>query len=152
MKTYAPRSLRGSMLADLIGEMHGTVEEVAKYLEVAERTVRRWLADGTAPRAVLAALWHETPTGRYESALDVGNELAIVRGLARNHEDAARAQAAQLARVLAIADTGAANDPIQAFDAPLTWLAPAPPARAQAAPPKPAPAAPPDLPADLAQA
>jgi len=122
MKTYAPRSLRGHQLAELISEMQATPAQVAKHLDVAERTVRRWLADGTAPRAVLAALWHETPSGRYESALDVGNELAIVRGLSRCHEEAAAAQGKQLADLLAISDTGAANDPILTCDAPV-WRA-----------------------------
>lgn len=118
MKTYAPRSLRGRDLETLLSELQATPGQVAKILQVSERSVFRWLADGSAPYAVLAALWHETPTGRHVTALDVGNELAITHALA--HAQAARvdAGAAQLRRLLAISDTGAANDPIQGVPTP----------------------------------
>lgn len=72
----------------------------------------RWLADDSAPFPVLAALWHETPAGRYATALDVGNELAIHRGMAAANGQALAAESARLARLVAIADTGAANDPL----------------------------------------
>lgn len=110
MKTYAPKSLRGSDLRDLLDQLVATPAQVAKFLDVTERSVWRWLADGTAPRAVLYALWHETPHGREVSALDVGNELVITRRMARGAQDAQAVQVAQLSRVLAISDTGAAND------------------------------------------
>jgi hypothetical protein len=44
------------------------------------------------------------------SALDVGNELVITRRVARGAQEAQAVQVQQLARVLAISDTGAAND------------------------------------------
>lgn len=112
MKTYAPKGLRGSDLRALMDEMQATPAQVAKFLRVGERTVWRWLSDNSAPFAALAALWHETPTGRHTTALDVGNELAIVRGLAQSFEGLCNTTTAQLARVLAISDTGAANDPL----------------------------------------
>jgi hypothetical protein len=87
---------------------------VAKYLRVTERSVWRWLADDSAPYAVLAALWHETPKGREAAALDVGNELTLTRGLARSSGALLSAESARLARVLAISDTGAANEPLLA--------------------------------------
>ena len=110
MKTYAPKSLRGSDLRDLLEQLVATPGQVAKFLDVTERSVWRWLSEGTAPRAVLFALWHETPAGREVSALDVGNELAITRRVARGAQEAQAVQVQQLARVLAISDTGAAND------------------------------------------
>lgn len=112
MKTYAPKSLRGSDLRDLLDQLVATPAQVAKFLDVTERSVFRWLSDGTAPRAVLFALWHETPHGREVSALDVGNELAITRRVARGAQEAQAVQVQQLARLLAISDTGAANDPL----------------------------------------
>lgn len=112
MKTYAPKGLRGGDLRGLLSDLAATPAQAAGYLEVSERTVWRWLADGTAPRPVLACLWLETPHGRHVAALDVGNELVIVRGLAKGFEAQTTDQAAQLARVLAISDTGAANDPL----------------------------------------
>lgn len=111
LKTYAPR-LTGPDLRALLDELHATPAEVAKFLQVTERSVWRWLSEGSAPFSVLAALWHETPTGRHVCALDVGNELVIHRGLAQAHEKNAGNIALQLARLLAIGDFGAANDPV----------------------------------------
>lgn len=111
MKTYAPKGLQGSDLHDLMAELLATPAQVAKYLHVTERSVFRWLADENAPFAVLSALWHETPRGREQAAIDVGNEVVIQRGLARANEAAWQAETGRLARLLAICDTGAANDP-----------------------------------------
>jgi hypothetical protein len=111
LKTYAPR-LTGADLRALLEELHATPAEVAKFLQVTERSVWRWLSEGSAPFPVLAALWHETPTGRHVSALDVGNELVLHRGLAQAHEKAHAAAVDTLARLLAIGDFGAANDPV----------------------------------------
>lgn len=110
MKTYAPKGLHGAMLRELLADLHATPLEVAKHLQVSERTVWRWLKEENAPFAVLAALWHETPRGRETGALDVGNALVIERGLARSLQGLADGRAAQLARLVAISDTGAAND------------------------------------------
>jgi len=111
LKTYAPR-LTGADLRTLLDDLHATPAEVAKFLQVTERSVWRWLSEGSAPFPVLAALWHETPTGRHVSALDVGNELVIHRGLAQAHEKAHAQAVATLSRLLAIGDFGAANDPV----------------------------------------
>ena len=112
MKTYAPKSLIGEDLRELIAQLHATPAQVAKFLKVTERSVFRWLADGSAPYAVLACLWHETPRGREAGALDVGNALNIERGLSRSTGYALAHESAKLARLLAICETGAANDPM----------------------------------------
>jgi hypothetical protein len=114
MKTYAPKGLHGDQLRALLDDLNASPLEVAKFLKVTERSVLRWLADGSAPFAVLAALWHETPRGRESAALDVGNELVITRAGKRIAQDAAAAVSAQVVRLLAISDTGAANDPLAA--------------------------------------
>ncbi len=111
LKTYAPR-LTGPDLRALLDDLQATPAEVAKFLQVTERSVFRWLAEGSAPFAVLAALWHETPAGRHVCALDVGNEVLIYRGLAQAHESACNTKTLQLERLLAIGDFGAANDPV----------------------------------------
>jgi hypothetical protein len=111
VKTYAPKGLHGAMLRDLLAELACTPAQAAKFLRVTERSVFRWLADDSAPFAVLAALWHETPTGRHTVHFDVGNEVAVYRGLAAARGDALAAESARLARLVAISDTGAANDP-----------------------------------------
>lgn len=110
MKTYAPKGLHGAQLRGLLSDMGATPAQAAKYLQVSERTVWRWLSDESAPFAVLAALWHETPEGRHVTALDVGNEVQIYAGLARSAEDLCNTKTAQLTRLVAISDTGAAND------------------------------------------
>lgn len=114
MKTYAPKSLRGYDLRRIMEEMAATPAQVAKFLEVTERSVWRWLANDSAPRAVLCALWHETARGREVSANDVGFDLQLTRMGERLAIEARTKQAAQLGRLLAISDTGAANDPLVA--------------------------------------
>ena len=123
MKTYAPKGLHGAQLRALMDDLHASQADICKYLQIGERTLRRWLADDSAPFAVLAALWHETPRGREASALDVGNEVVIQRGLAAAIGDAHAKQSARLARVLRIADTGAANDPL-CDGPPVTYCGP----------------------------
>lgn len=111
MKTYAPAGLHGAMLRDLLAELGCTPAQAAKFLHVTERSIWRWLAEDSAPFAVLAAIWHETPTGRHVTAVDVGNELTIFAGLARCTQAALDQANARLAWLLAINETGAANEP-----------------------------------------
>jgi hypothetical protein len=110
MKTLTPRDLHGGMLRDILIDLGATPDEAAKYLRVSRRSMFRWLAEGDAPFAVLAALWHETRQGRYAVSLDVGNEAVIYRGLAASQEHARNEAEKRLARLLAICETGAAND------------------------------------------
>jgi len=112
MKTYAPKHLSGSDLRGILNDLHATPPEVAKFLHVTERSIWRWLSDGSAPWPVLALLWHETPRGRESASCDVGNELVIQRTLAKSHGAAGAAMAARMARLVRISDTGAANDPL----------------------------------------
>lgn len=112
MKTIAPKGLHGAMLCDLLADLAITPKECAKYLDVTERSVFRWLADDSAPRAALLALWHITRAGLHSASIDVGNEAMHAQGLARATGAALASESARLARVLAIADTGAANDPL----------------------------------------
>jgi len=112
MKTYAPKGLHGAMLRELLADLCATPAQAAQFLHVTERSIFRWLSDESAPYAVLAALWHETPAGRYVTALDVGNENAILRGLAQAHQSAHGKESQRIARLVAIGDFGCANDPL----------------------------------------
>ena len=112
MKTYAPKGLHGAQLRAILEDLQASPADVAKFLHVTERSVWRWLADDSAPFPVLAALWHETPAGRHATALDVGNELQIHRGIAQASSQALASESERLARLVAISDTGAANDPL----------------------------------------
>lgn len=113
-KTFAPQWLRGADLRALLDALAMTPAQAAKFLQVTERSVFRWLADDCCPWPVLALLWHESPAGRHECALDLGNEVQVLRGLAGALQAQLAAQAAQLARLLAISDSGAANDALGA--------------------------------------
>lgn len=112
MKTYAPKGLHGSDLRGLLGDLVASPAQVAKFLRVTERSVWRWLSDGSAPYAVLAALWHETSRGREVTACDVGNELVLTRAGKQIAQQGEALAVVRLARVLAISDSGAANDPL----------------------------------------
>lgn len=117
MKTYAPRSLRGQDLRGLLDDLNASASDAARFLDVSERTVWRWLRDENAPYAVLAALWHETPHGRYVTALDVGNELALARSCARLEAERADRLQARLERLMVLSQghgwTGSANDAVR---------------------------------------
>lgn len=112
MKTYAPKGLHGAQLRELLEQLHCNPSQAATFLHVTERTVWRWLSDDSCPWPVLALLWHETPRGRECAALDTGNALVIERGLSGAALDALARESARLARLVAISDTGAANDPL----------------------------------------
>lgn len=112
MKTYAPKTLHGGDLRGLLADLVASPAQVAKFLRVTERSVWRWLSDGSAPYAALAALWHETPRGREVTSCDVGNDLVLTRSGQRIAQESAARAVVQLARVIAISDTGAANDPL----------------------------------------
>jgi hypothetical protein len=112
LKIYGPKTLRGPDLRDLMAELFATPKNVAKILGVNERTVFRWLSDDTAPKSALLALWHETPRGRLTSALDVGNALTLERLHTNELRNAHAALCRQVVKILAICQTGSANDPI----------------------------------------
>ena len=83
MKALAPKWID---LAETLADLGAKPADAAKYLGVTERSVWRWLADGTAPRAVLLALWHLTPAGVQAVATDHGNGLMYERGYVRSME------------------------------------------------------------------
>ena len=105
-------------------DLHATPLEISKFLQVTERSVWRWLKDDSAPFSVLAALWHETPAGRHTTALDVGNEATLYRGLSQATAAELQKETARLGRLCAISDTGAANDPLLTGPGQLGFVAP----------------------------
>lgn len=113
LPTISPRKMYTGELRRYMIDLHGTPAMLAHHLDVSERTVLRWLADNSAPKAVLLALWYETPEGRSNAASHCEYEAVTLRGLVRATQEAADVQEKQLARLLAISDTGAANDPIR---------------------------------------
>ena len=96
MKALAPKWID---LSETMSDLGAKPADVAKYLGVTERSVWRWLADGSAPRAVLLALWHVTPAGGQVVSTDYNNGLVYERGYVRSMEATTARLQAQLHRL-----------------------------------------------------
>lgn len=107
----APRALPiwQSILDDL---SNPPAARVARVLGVGTRTVYRWNRTGKAPRSACLALFWLTRWGRSEVHCAAVNDCATAVGLARALDLEVRQLRTQLAHVLALSDTGAANDPV----------------------------------------
>lgn len=112
------------MLADL-GQP--STSHLGRALGVTERTARRWLAAGHAPRPAMLALFWVTRWGQSLALCEAEHSAALARAYAACLADENHALQADLGRVLALADTGAANVPTwRALPlAPVLPLAPA---------------------------
>lgn len=86
---------------------------VAKVLGLGVRTVYRYNKAGSAPRHVCLALFWLTRWGRSAIHCQAVNDCAAATGYASALELEVRTLRTQLAHVLALADTGAANEPIR---------------------------------------
>lgn len=109
---HAPRSLPvwQSILDDL-GNPHPAA--VAKVLGLGARTVYRYNRDGQAPRHVCLALFWLTRWGRSEVHCQAVNDCQLATAHAAALEREVRRLRTELARVLAVADFGSANEPLQ---------------------------------------
>lgn len=97
------------MLAD-IGQP--SPKALAKPFGVPVSTAAEWIASGSAPLPVLLALFWLTRWGQSSVEADAVNHASMQASMTsalKTERDKARAQ---LAHVLGLADTGAANDPI----------------------------------------
>lgn len=112
--------------------------ELARVLDVTERTVRRWLKEDDAPKPVLLAIFWLTSWGQQTVDAETYNLMRLHAGMAsalRSEVDALRARLASVGR---IADFGAANDPAPGVPrlvpvVPPGELAPAPTSATQSA-------------------
>jgi hypothetical protein len=98
----------GLLIEDLGGPL-----KVARLLDVHHSTVYRWRA-GTLPipRAHLRALQAASRWGRQDRAVMTLNHQATLHALVESQARRIAELEAQLARVVALADTGAANAPL----------------------------------------
>lgn len=110
MLNRLPRQLPAlpTMLADL-GNPGAAV--LARALGVTERTARRWLADGNAPRPALLALFWVTRWGQSEAHSEAHNSAAMHAGMVGCLQREIAALRRELARVLSLGEFGAANSP-----------------------------------------
>lgn len=88
--------------------------ELAHALDVAPSTVRRWLAAGAAPLAATLALFWLTSWGRSQVECHAVNDARMLGQVVRSQADELVELRAELARVLQLADFGAANAPTMA--------------------------------------
>lgn len=106
-----------SMMLDDIGRP--SPRELARAFDVTERTVRRWIADDSAPLTVLLALFWLTSWGISAVDAEAHNSAVMSASMVRVLRGQVSDLKARLDRLGKIADFGAANDP-----APGVMLAP----------------------------
>ena len=87
-------------------------ERIARVLGVGRSTVYRWNQAGHAPRIACLALFWLTRWGRSAVHTQATNDALMAVALAASLERERDQLQVQLARVLALVDTGAANRPI----------------------------------------
>jgi hypothetical protein len=106
----APRTLPiWPQLLDDLGNPPST--RIARVLGVGVRTVRRWNRAQRAPRVACLALFWLTRWGRSQVDAQVVNDCMVAVSYATGLETEVRALRTQLARILALGEFGAANDP-----------------------------------------
>jgi hypothetical protein len=91
---------------------HPPASALAKVLGVGARTVYRWNQDGAAPRSACLALFWLTRWGRSMVDCQATNDAILAGTLARSLAEDVKRLEVQLAHVLALNETGAANSPI----------------------------------------
>lgn len=92
-------------------------QDLAKHLDVSERSIFNWKSQNNAPRAVKLALFWETCWGHSTLDCDLDNTVSRFKQLAnalQNDNNTLRARIAYLERV---SDFGAANQPLLAENA-----------------------------------
>lgn len=106
----APRALPiWQTLLDDLGRPHPAT--VARVLGVGVRTVYRWNRTGQAPRTACLALYWLTRWGRSEVHAQAVNDATVAVGLARALQTELDRTRLELAHVLALGESGAANAP-----------------------------------------
>jgi hypothetical protein len=107
----APKNIYGPNLMRTFVQEMGGPQKVAKFLQVTERTVFRWLEKGKVPRAAVLALYWETQYGRSAMFTDQVNEIrSLYRQVHLLHGQYARAK--DIVAGLRKLHTGGANEPI----------------------------------------
>ena len=85
--------------------------DVACFLGLHPRTVARWIQADQAPRAAMLALYWLTRWGRSQVECSAVNDARLAAAQLRAQVSELQAARDSLARVLAVADFGAANAP-----------------------------------------
>lgn len=110
----APRPAQLPHIETMLNSL-GNDQEVAKFLGVSLRTVKNYRKEGQAPRAVMLALFWETPWGVSAADCQAVNEARMAYTKARileRENEVLRGQVLTLEKELSSAGYGAANAPI----------------------------------------
>jgi hypothetical protein len=108
---HAPAALPiWQTILDDLGNPHPA--RVAKVLGLGLRTVYRYNREAQAPRHVCLALFWLTRWGRSQVHCQAVNDCQLAVAYANAIEIELRQARTQLAHVLALSDTGAANQPV----------------------------------------
>lgn len=86
---------------------------LAKVLGLSVRTVQRYRRTGHAPRSVCLALYWLTSYGRNQVHTQAHNDAVLAVSLVKSLEREVQSLRDQLAHVMTLADTGAANEPLK---------------------------------------
>lgn len=110
MLNRLPRQLPAlpTMLADL---GNPGAAALGRALGVTDRTARRWLADGNAPRPALLALFWLTRWGQSAVACEAHNAAVMHAGMVGCLQREIASLRRELGRVLALGEFGSANSP-----------------------------------------
>jgi hypothetical protein len=98
------------VLVDAIGQPSSRA--LGRALGVHPRTVERWMRNGQAPRVASLAVFWVTPWGLSLVDAESVNLARLHVGMASGLRADLAAVEARMARVLAVADFGSANDPL----------------------------------------
>jgi hypothetical protein len=95
-----------------------TPAALARALGVSASTARRWIATGAAPLAPMLAMFWLTRWGRSQVECHAENAARLFGQVARSQAEQIAELRAELARLLRLADFGAANAPTLRADYP----------------------------------
>ncbi len=117
---------RTPSLAEMMHDCGGvTPRQLANAMGVNQRTVYRWMSEGSAPRPVLLALFWLTRWGMQSTDADLFNYATAQRGyavalkdeLSRTQQEV-RSLQTQIERLGRLGDFGSANDPAHGVTGP----------------------------------
>jgi hypothetical protein len=107
----APKNIYGPDLFKSFVHELGGPKLVCKKLDVTERTVWRWLAEGTVPKMAVLALYWESQYGRSLIDTDHHNETVILRTRIKILEDQF-VRAKDVITGMKLLNYGTANEPL----------------------------------------
>lgn len=110
MKYLAPRALPA--LSQLLPDLgNPSPREIARYLDVTERTVYGWKAADQLPKAAQLALFWESSYGLSALDAELFNRVAVYRNLSESLNHEAQMLRVRIARLEKIGSFASANAP-----------------------------------------